>query len=73
MTVAGDSWEQKRIRLRIFTYGQLVRGGRRLRLPLTANWPWAADISAAHAPCTHSHLADQLQPPSGQEREHQDP
>ena len=43
-------WEPKRLRLRIFTCaGRIVRGGRRLRLRLAATWPWAADITAAHA------------------------
>jgi hypothetical protein len=43
-------WEPKRVRLRIFTCaGRLVRGGRRLRLRLAGNWPWATQITAAHA------------------------
>jgi hypothetical protein len=43
-------WEPRRVRLRIFTCaGRIVRGGRRLRLRLAANRPWAADITAAHA------------------------
>jgi hypothetical protein len=43
-------WEPKRLRLRIFTCaGRIVRGGRRLRLRLAANWPWAGDITAAYA------------------------
>jgi hypothetical protein len=41
-------WEHKR--LRIFTCtGRIVRGGRRPRLRLAANWPWARDIPAANA------------------------
>lgn len=40
-------WEPKKLRLRIFSCaGRLVRGGRRLRLRLTGQWPWAADITA---------------------------
>jgi hypothetical protein len=43
-------WEPKRVRLRLFACaGRIVRGGRRLRLRLAANWPWAGDITAAHA------------------------
>jgi hypothetical protein len=41
-------WEPKRLRLRIFTCaGRLVRGGRRLRLRLSASWPWAREITTA--------------------------
>jgi hypothetical protein len=41
-------WEPKRLRLRIFTCaGRLVRGGRRLRLRLSASWPWAPEIATA--------------------------
>ena len=41
-------WEPKRLRLRIFTCaGRLVRGGRRLRLRLSASWPWAREIATA--------------------------
>jgi hypothetical protein len=50
-------WEPKRLRLRIFAVaGRLARGGRRLRLRVAANWPWAAHLTAAvtrlhtHAP-----------------------
>jgi len=43
-------WEPKRVRLRIFTCaGRIVRGSRRLRLRLAANWPWADDITTACA------------------------
>jgi hypothetical protein len=45
---AARRWEPKRIRLRIFAAaGRLVRGSRRLRLRLSARWPWAAHITAA--------------------------
>ena len=41
-------WEPKRLRLRLFSAaGRLVRGGRRLRLQIAANWPWATQIAAA--------------------------
>jgi hypothetical protein len=52
LAFAGPSrrWEPERVRLQIFTCaGRIVRGGRRLRLRLAANRPWAADITAAHA------------------------
>ena len=50
LTGPARRWEPKRLRLRIFTCaGRIVRGGRRLRLRLAATWPWAADITAAHA------------------------
>ena len=43
------AWEPKRLRLRLFTAaaGRLARGGRRLRLRLATNWPWASQITAA--------------------------
>jgi hypothetical protein len=42
------AWEPKRLRLRLFSAaGRLVRGGRRLRLRLTATWPWAGQLTAA--------------------------
>src|SRR5215470_12761564 len=42
------AWEPKRLRLRLFTTaGRLVRGGRRLRLRLTATWPWAPQLTTA--------------------------
>jgi len=38
-------WEPKRLRLRIFSCaGRIVR---RLRLHLTASWPWAQEITTA--------------------------
>jgi hypothetical protein len=41
-------WEPKRLRLRLFSAaGRLVRGGRRLRLKISASWPWAPGITAA--------------------------
>jgi hypothetical protein len=41
-------WEPKRLRLRLLAIaGRLARTGRRLRLRLAQNWPWAADITAA--------------------------
>ena len=41
-------WEPKRLRLRLFSAaGRLVRGGRRLRLRLAADWPWATQITTA--------------------------
>ena len=43
-------WEPKRLRLRIFTCaGRIVRGSRRLRLRIAQNWPWAREITTAHA------------------------
>jgi hypothetical protein len=41
-------WEPKRLRLRIFSAAaRLVHGGRRLRLRISAQWPWATHITAA--------------------------
>ena len=41
-------WEPKRLRLRVFAVaGRLVRGGRRLRLRLARDWPWARDLTTA--------------------------
>jgi hypothetical protein len=41
-------WEPKRLRLRIFAVaGRLARSGRRLRLRLAQNWPWAGQITTA--------------------------
>ena len=41
-------WEPKRLRLRLFSAaGRLVREGRRLRLRIAGNWPWATQIAAA--------------------------
>jgi hypothetical protein len=43
-------WEPKRLRLRLFTAaGRIVRGGRRLRLRITATWPWGSHLTAATA------------------------
>jgi hypothetical protein len=42
--------EPKRLRLRIFTCaGRIVRGSRRLRLRIAQSWPWAREITTAHA------------------------
>jgi hypothetical protein len=42
------AWEPTRLRLRLYAVaGRLVRGGRRLRLRLTATWPWADQLTAA--------------------------
>ena len=41
-------WEPKRLRLRLFcAAGRIVRGSRRLRLKISARWPWAPDITTA--------------------------
>ncbi len=41
-------YEPKRLRLRLFAVAaRLVRGGRRLRLRITAHWPWAGHLAAA--------------------------
>ena len=41
-------WEPKRLRLRLLAIaGRLARGGRRLRLRLAEQWPWAAQITSA--------------------------
>ena len=50
LALAGDARrsEPKRLRLRIFAVaGQLVRGGRRLRLRLAQRWPWATQATTA--------------------------
>jgi hypothetical protein len=48
LTGPARRWEPKRLRLRLFTTaGRIVRGGRRLRLRLTASWPWATQITTA--------------------------
>ncbi len=48
LTGPARRWEPRRLRLRLFSAaGRLVRGGRRLRLRLSAVWPWAPDITAA--------------------------
>jgi Transposase DDE domain group 1 len=50
LTGPARRWEPKRLRLRIFACaGRLARGGRRLRLRLASQWPWAADITAGFA------------------------
>ena len=42
--------EPKRLRLRLFAVAaRIVRTGRRTILRLPADWPWAAEIAAAHA------------------------
>ncbi|RGA00675.1 IS1380 family transposase [Microbispora triticiradicis] len=41
-------YEPKRLRLRLFAVAaRLVRGGRRLRLRITASWPWAGQLITA--------------------------
>jgi Transposase DDE domain group 1 len=40
-------WEPKRLRLRLFAAGRLVRGGRCLRLRIAVTWPWASHLTAA--------------------------
>ena len=48
LTARARRWEPKRLRLRLFSAaGRLVRGGRRLRLRLAADWPWATQITTA--------------------------
>jgi hypothetical protein len=42
------AWEPKRLRLRLFSVaGRLARSGRRLRLRITASWPWASCLITA--------------------------
>jgi hypothetical protein len=44
--------EPKTLRYRLLhTAARLVRGGRRLRLRLHPNWPWAAPLTAAFTRC----------------------
>jgi Transposase DDE domain group 1 len=44
----GRGREPKRLRLRLFSAaGRPVRGSRRLRLRLSARWPWAPDLTTA--------------------------
>ena len=44
--------EPKTLRYRLLhVAARLVRGGRRLRLRLDANWPWAAQLAAAFSRC----------------------
>jgi len=48
LTGTARRWEPRRLRLRIFACaGRIVRGGRRLRLRLAAQWPWTTQITAA--------------------------
>jgi hypothetical protein len=48
LTGPARRWEPRRLRLRLFSAaGRLVRGSRRLRLKISARWPWAPDITAA--------------------------
>jgi Transposase DDE domain group 1 len=50
LTLTGTArrWEPKRLRLRVFAVaGRLASSGRRLRLRLTATWPWAGQVTAA--------------------------
>ena len=48
LTGPARRWEPRRLRLRLFSAaGRLVRGGRRLRLRISAACPWAPDITSA--------------------------
>jgi Transposase DDE domain group 1 len=48
LTGAARRWEPKRLRLRVFAVaGRLARSGRRLRLRLAEQWPWAGEVTAA--------------------------
>jgi hypothetical protein len=48
LTGTARRWEPKKLRLRLFSAaGRIVRGGRRLKLRLSARWPWATQITAA--------------------------
>jgi hypothetical protein len=48
LTGPARRWEPKRLRLRLFSAaGRLVSGSRRLRLRISARWPWAPDIATA--------------------------
>ena len=48
LTGPARRWEPKRLRLRLLSAaGRIVRGSRRLRLRLTASWPWAREITTA--------------------------
>jgi Transposase DDE domain group 1 len=45
---AARRWEPRTLRLRLFSVaGRIARGSRRLRLRLSARWPWATQITAA--------------------------
>jgi hypothetical protein len=48
LTGEARHWEPKRLRLRLFSAaGRIVRGSRRRRIRLAANWPWAQEITTA--------------------------
>jgi Transposase DDE domain group 1 len=48
LTGTARRWEPKKLRLRLFSAaGRIVRGGRRLKLRLSARWPWTTQITAA--------------------------
>jgi hypothetical protein len=50
IALAGQArrWEPKRLRPRLLSVaGRLARTGRRLRLRIAGQWPWAGDITAA--------------------------
>jgi Transposase DDE domain group 1 len=48
LTGEARHWEPKRLRLRLFSAaGRIVRGSRRRRIRLAANWPWAQQITTA--------------------------
>ncbi len=48
LTGTARRWEPKRLRLRLFSVaGRLVRSGRRLRLRLASQWPWARQVTVA--------------------------
>ena len=52
LALAGDArrWEPRRLRLRLFSVAdRLASSGRRLRLRLAGNWPWAGEITVAAA------------------------
>jgi hypothetical protein len=48
LTGEARRWEPRRLRLRLFSAaGRIVRGSRRLRIRLAANWPWVGEITTA--------------------------
>jgi Transposase DDE domain group 1 len=50
LTGQARRWEQKRLRLRLYSCaGRIVRGSRKLRLRLAARWPWVIQITAGIA------------------------
>jgi hypothetical protein len=50
LTGPARRWEPRRLRLRLLSVaGRIVRGGRRLRLRLSATWPWAGQTATAIA------------------------